>query len=87
MMADDWRVVKVISGFKKGDKTVPSNCRGINLINTTYKLHGKIINGRLSSILNFFFFFEEYAEFRKGQSCTDDVLSLEILIEQRRDLI
>jgi hypothetical protein len=33
--------------YKKGDKRKPENYRGINLLNTCYKIFSKILNGKL----------------------------------------
>ena len=70
---DKWRIAKVISVFKKGDKTVISIYRGISLVSTTYKLHGKISNEILNSVSDILLLHEQI-EFCKGHSWIDDIL-------------
>ena len=45
-----WRTAIVIPIHKKGDRNNPDNYRGINLLNTGYKIYSKIIARRLTAI-------------------------------------
>lgn len=45
---DEWRISKTILLLKKGDKELPSNYRGINLLSTTLKLITKILTNKIN---------------------------------------
>ena len=45
---DEWRNSTTILWFKKGDKEVPANYRGINLLLTLLKLTTKIIKNKIN---------------------------------------
>ena len=68
--------------FKKGDPTVPSNYRGLSLINTISKVFNTIILNRITfwveahAILN-----EFQAGFRKNYSTIDNIFNLTNIIE------
>ena len=70
--------------FKKDDRTAPSNCRGMSLINLTYKLYGEIMNERLCCVSDILPL-DRQAGFCKGRSYIDDVFSLKVLIVKRRE--
>jgi hypothetical protein len=44
---ESWKTVEVLSVFKKGDRRVCNNYRGIRLLNTMYKIYSRIINKKL----------------------------------------
>jgi len=66
---EDWRKSIVVSLYKKGDKNIPSNYRGISLLCTAYKIFTEVIRRRLEEeterkrLLS-----ETQAGFRKGRS-------------------
>lgn len=68
----EWSEALVIPIYKKGDKKLCSNYRGISLLNVTYKILSKLISKRLEayteSIIG-----ELQAGFIKGKSTTDQV--------------
>ena len=68
---DEWRISKTILLFKKGDKEVPSNYRGINLLPTALKLTTRILSLR-----------DEQQGFRSGRSCTDAVFVIRQITEK-----
>jgi len=43
----EWSKAKIISIYKKGDRTDTNNYRGISLLDTIYKIYAKILNERL----------------------------------------
>lgn len=73
----NWGLIKLIPIFKKGDPTVPTNYRGIALVNCITKIFTKILCTRLSTwaesnrILP-----DEQFGFRAGRSCVDAVFLL-----------
>ena len=46
-MPDDWKMGLILSLLKKGDKVKCENCRGITLLNVTYKILSSIIMEQL----------------------------------------
>jgi len=44
---ENWRKSIVVSLYKRGDKNVPSNYRGISLLCTAYKIFAEVIRRRL----------------------------------------
>lgn len=80
----EWYQAKVISLYKKGDRTNPNNYRGISLLDTTYKIYARMLNERLKKIADHLIS-EEQVGFRKGRSCMDAVFTLKRIIEERRE--
>jgi hypothetical protein len=68
--------------FNKGDRR-DLKIRGINILNTFYKIYSKILNMKLQSYSEEFMT-ETQNGFRKGSSCTDPILCLKLLIKKRR---
>jgi hypothetical protein len=60
------------------------NYRGINLLNTCYKIFSKILDGKLKNITEDFLL-ECQNGFREGRSCTDSAFSMKLLIKKRRE--
>lgn len=48
----EWKVAAVVPIFKKGDRTISNNYRGISLLNSGYKVYSKITNNRLKNIVH-----------------------------------
>ena len=80
----EWLRARVISLFKRGDRTRTDNYRGISILDTTYKLYARIVNGRLKPITEVLLL-EEQNGFRKGRSCIDAIFTLKLIIEKRRE--
>jgi hypothetical protein len=83
-LPSDWYSSIIIPLFKKGDKTVCSNHRGISLLDTAYKLLEIIILNRIrpesETIAR-----ENQCGFRPGRSTIDQILALRLIIEQRQE--
>jgi hypothetical protein len=62
----------------------PKNYRGINILNTCYKIYSEILNMKLQSYSEEFMT-QTQNGFRKGCSCTDATFCLKLLIEKRRE--
>lgn len=72
-----------ISIFKKGNRRLCGNYRGISLLNLRYKLYTKIIIARLKPITEALL--ENHSGFRVDGSCIDNVFSINQIIEKRRE--
>lgn len=81
---DEWTKAKVISLFKKGNRSSPENYRGITLLNVAYKIYTKIINKRFTTISDKILL-EEQNGFRHGRSCMDDIFTINMVIQKRRE--
>jgi hypothetical protein len=75
------RNATVIPIFKKGERRDPKNYRGINILNTCYKIYYKILNVKLQSYSEEFMI-ETQNGFRKGRSFTDPKFCLKLLNEK-----
>ena len=70
-----WAKIIATMLYKKGDPRRPENYRYIALINSLTKLFTRILNSRLNKWLDFTkLILECQSGFRKGRSCTDNVL-------------
>jgi hypothetical protein len=49
-MAKDWEEGIIYPIYKKGDRSVSSNYRGITLLNVTYKIFTILLHNRLQKI-------------------------------------
>ena len=80
----DWSTSVIIPLFKKGDKAVCGNHRGIALLDTAYKLLEIIILNRIrpesETIAR-----ENQCGFRPNRSTIDQIVALRLLIEQRQE--
>jgi sorting nexin-29 len=76
-----WNEAIIISLYKKGDKTVCKNYRGISLLNSAYKIFSKILLNRLESYVE-----ENLGEyqcgFRKGRSTIEQLSVIGQIIEK-----
>jgi hypothetical protein len=61
----DWLKANIISLFKKGNRNISGNYRGISLLDSAYKLYARILNKRLKTISECILL-EEQMGFRRG---------------------
>ena len=80
-----WREGLIVNLFKKGDREDPSNYyRGITLSSVVGKVFCKILNNRLVQVLDKERILHEgQAGFRVNRSCTDNVYTLNELVQGR----
>jgi hypothetical protein len=83
-MPEEWNIAIVIPLFKKGDRAVCDNYRGISLLCTVYKIYAKIIARRIGRIIEPLISKEQNG-FRKGHSCTDSIFFIQQLVEKHRE--
>ncbi|KAJ8710014.1 hypothetical protein PYW07_009380 [Mythimna separata] len=80
-LPDEWNKGLLITVPKKGDLSQCNNWRGITLLSIPSKVFCKIILDRLSKALDPLLR-KEQAGFRSGRSCTDQINTLRIILEQ-----
>jgi sorting nexin-29 len=74
----------MINIYKKEDRKICKNYRGISLLSTTSKIYAQILKMKLNIIAEGFLN-ESLNSFRKGRSCTDAIFSLKRILEKRRE--
>ena len=77
----DWKKGYLVKLPKKGDLSSCSNWRGITLLSIPSKVLTRVMLDRLKSALDMKLR-KEQAGFRKDKSCTDQIATLRIIIEQ-----
>lgn len=80
-LPDDWNKGLVITVPKKGDLSMCDNWRGITLLSIPAKVFCKIILDRLVKAVDPLLR-REQAGFRSSRSCTDQINTLRIILEQ-----
>ena len=78
---DDWGRGVICPIFKKGDKTVCSNYRGITLLSHVGKIYTRIIEMRLRGYVESKLGESQYG-FRPGRSTTDLIFALKMCLEK-----
>jgi sorting nexin-29 len=84
LIPKDWLKAKVISLFKKGNRNISCNYRGISQLDSAYKLYNGILNKILKTISECILL-EEQVGFRRGRSTTDAIFTHKQIIEKRRE--
>ena len=80
---DMWRNSIIVPIHKTGARNDPSNYRGISLLNVMYKIFSNIIYDRLCKWSEIYNILDEtQAGFRSGYSTTDNIFSLQSLIQK-----
>ena len=80
----DWETAVVLPLFKKGDKSVCKNYRGISLLDIALKILEAIVATRLRRPLNEITR-ENQAGFRPGRGCVDQIFALRQILETRHE--
>lgn len=75
----DWKSAYITSLYKKGNKAVCANYRGLSVIPSTGRLYGRVLRGRIERDM---MELEEQSGFRSGRSCTDNLFCLKQLMEK-----
>ena len=78
---EEWKKDLLIKLPKKGDLSHCRNWRGIMLLNMTSKVFCRVILERVKTALDKKLR-DEQAGFRAGRSCTDQITTLRIIVEQ-----
>ena len=77
----EWREGLLVKLPKKGDLSNCNNYRGIMLLSTAGKVFNRIVLERMRDVVDAKLR-EEQAGFRKNRSCTDQIATLRIILEQ-----
>ena len=80
-MLADWKEGYLIKLPKKGDLSQCSNYRGITLLSIPSKVFNRVLLNRLKDAVDPHLR-DQQAGFRKGRSCTDQIATLRIIVEQ-----
>ena len=78
---EEWKEGYIIKIPKKGDLSSCSNYRGITLLCIASKIFNRVLLNRMKDVVNPILR-DEQAGFRKGRSCTDQIATLRIILEQ-----
>ena len=68
-----WITAKLFTVFKRGSRSVVSNYRGINVINSIAKLYDMVLNARLNK---WFTTYREQAGSQAGKGCLERIVIL-----------
>ncbi|CAF4497680.1 unnamed protein product, partial [Rotaria magnacalcarata] len=83
-MVEEWNLAILIKLFKKGDKQLCDNYRGISLLSVTSKLFSRIILNRIQLLVNRQLL-EAQSGFRSNRSTIDQIFILKLCMEKRRE--
>ena len=79
-----WQIAEVIPLFKKGDKALCSNYRGISLLDIALKVFEGVVIDRIKAARDSDTR-ENQAGFRSGRGCVDQIFALRQVIEARNE--
>ena len=80
----DWKEGYIVRIPKKGDLSSCSNYRGISLLSVPSKIFNRVILNRIKDAVDPSLR-DNQAGFRKNRSCTDQIATLRIIIEQSQE--
>ena len=78
-----WALAKMFLIFKKGERLLPSNYRGISVVNALPKLYDMVLNVRF---MKWYSPSPEQSGAQKGRSCEEQILVVRLLIDVARKL-
>ena len=78
---ESWSSAKLFAIFKKGSKAIPSNYRGINVIDCIAKIYDMVLAGRLSQ---WFKPCREQAGSQAGRGCVEHIVTLRLFMDIAR---
>ena len=81
---DEWKEGYLIKLPKKGDLSNCSNYRGITLLSVPGKVFSRILLNRIKDAVDPLLR-DQQAGFRKNRSCTDQIATLRIILEQSQE--
>ncbi|KAI5715718.1 hypothetical protein M8J77_021397 [Diaphorina citri] len=82
LIPPEWSQSEIFCLYKKGDKSVPGNYRGIGLLNSLSKVFTQLLSSRIykwAEDLNIIP--EEQGGFRRERGCVDQIFALNCLIQ------
>jgi hypothetical protein len=83
-MVEEWNLAVLIKLFKKDDKQLCDNYRGISLFSVTSKLFSRIILNRIQLLVDRQLL-EAQSGFRSNRSTIDQIFILKLCMEKRRE--
>ena len=73
-----WQLARLVTIFKRGDRMLPVNYRGINIINVIAKLYDMVLCSR---IMQWFSPYREQAGGQPKRGCIEHIVTLRLLID------
>ena len=73
-----WQLARLVTIFKRGDRVLPVNYRGINIINVIAKLYDMVLCSRL---MQWFSPYREQAGGQPKRGCIEHVVTLRLLLD------
>ncbi|CAF3321652.1 unnamed protein product [Rotaria socialis] len=83
-MVEEWNLAILIKLFKKGDKQLCDNYRGISLLSVTSKLLSRIILNRIQLLVDSQLL-EAQSGFRSNRSTINQIFTLKLCMDKRRE--
>jgi hypothetical protein len=81
-LPEQWKGSIIVPVYKKGDKTDCSNCRGISLLSTSYKILSNILLSRLTPYVDEIIG-DRQCGFRGNRSTTDQIFCICQILEKK----
>jgi len=79
----DWKMSVILPLYKRGDKEITGNYRGISLLCSAYKVYAEVIRNRLEvETVSKDLIPESQAGFRKGRSTLDNIFILNHVLQR-----
>ena len=75
---ENWSIAKLVTVFKRGDRKLACNYRGINIINSIAKLYDMILSSRLQQ---WFIPHREQAGAQPKRGCLEHIVTLRMLVD------
>ena len=75
---ENWSIAKLVTVFKRGDRKLAGNYRGINIINSIAKLYDMILCSRLQQ---WFIPHREQAGAQPKRGCLEHIVTLRMLVD------
>lgn len=76
-----WRLARLVTIFKRGDRLLPANYRGINIISVLAKLYDMVLCNRLTQ---WFAPYREQAGSQQKRGCIEHIVTLRLLMDMAR---
>ena len=83
---EEWKGSIIVHIYKEGDKTECSNCRGMSLLSTTYKILSNTLLSQLTPYIEEMIG-DHHCGFRRNRSTTDHIFCIRQTLEKKLEYI